>query len=78
MSRLAALVLLAVFLGAVPAAAQVVTGSTGAINGTAVDTTKAALPGVTVTITSPSMMGPRDTISDTQGRYQFAAIPPGQ
>lgn len=78
MDRLIAFVLLVVFLGAVPAAAQVVTGSTGAINGTAVDTTKGALPGVTVTITSPSMMGPRDTITDPQGRYQFAAIPPGQ
>jgi hypothetical protein len=38
-------------------AAQTVSATTGAINGRVTDNTDAVLPGVTVTIASPSMMG---------------------
>jgi hypothetical protein len=68
----------ALLLGlALPASGQVVTSTTGALNGTVTDNTKGVLPGVTVTIQSPQMMGTRDAVTDDQGRYQFAAIPPG-
>lgn len=63
---------------AAPSAAQVVTSTTGAINGAVSDNTKGVLPGVTVTIQSPQMMGAREGTTDEQGRYQFAAIPPGE
>src|SRR4029079_17271299 len=73
----ACLVLLALFVG-LPASAQVVTSSTGAINGVVTDTSKAVLPGVTITAQSAQMMGTRETVSDEQGRFQFAAIPRGE
>src|SRR5436190_8570816 len=73
-----ACVVLLVLLAGLPASAQVVTSSTGAINGVVTDTSRAVLPGVTVTAQSPQMMGTRETVSDEQGRYQFAAIPPGE
>src|SRR5690349_24747616 len=71
-------VVVAAFLAGVSASAQVVTNSTGAINGVVTDTSKAVLPGVTVTIQSPQMMGTREAVTDEQGKYQFAAIPPGE
>jgi hypothetical protein len=37
-----------------------------------------ALPGVTVTIASPNLQGTRTTVSDANGNYNFAAIPPGE
>jgi len=41
-----------------PAMAQTVTSTTGAINGTVTDSTKSVLPGVTVTLSGPSLMAP--------------------
>lgn len=35
------------------------------------------LPGVTVTITSPSLQGTRVAVTDANGNYQFPALPPG-
>jgi hypothetical protein len=51
--------------------------STGAITGTVYDDTGEALPGVSVTLTSPSMLGERTTVTDVEGAYRFPAIPPG-
>jgi hypothetical protein len=59
------------------AAGQTVSATTGAINGRVTDTTGAVLPGVTVTIASPSMMGTRTAVTTADGQYRFAAIPPG-
>ncbi len=50
---------------------------TGAIRGKVVDEQKATLPGVSVTLTSPSLMGPRTAITDISGEFRFPAIPPG-
>src|SRR5260221_14693458 len=36
------------------------------------------LPGVTITISSPNMQGPRTTVSGDNGGYQFSGIPPGE
>src|SRR5262245_39306460 len=57
--------------------AQAVTSGTGAINGRVTDNTDAVMPGVTVTITSPSQMGTRTAVTDADGTYRFAAVPPG-
>lgn len=76
MIRLLASALLCLSLAA-PAAAQAVSSTTGTINGKVTDNTKAVLPGVTITITSPALMGTRQDVSDAEGAYRFVAIPPG-
>ena len=35
------------------------------------------LPGVTVTISSPNLQGTRTAVTDVNGNYNFAALPPG-
>jgi Carboxypeptidase regulatory-like domain len=68
-----------VLLLALPAAlaAQTVSATTGAMNGRATDKTASVLPGVTVTIASPALMGTRTAITGDDGTYRFPAIPPG-
>jgi len=51
--------------------------STGTIQGRVSDAQGAVLPGVTVTATSPSMLGQQTTVSSETGNYRFPAIPPG-
>ena len=50
---------------------------TGAINGRVTDTSQALMPGVTVTLTSPSQMGTRTAVTDSDGLYRFTAVTPG-
>ncbi|MEA2004920.1 MAG: TonB-dependent receptor [Acidobacteriota bacterium] len=50
---------------------------TGAITGTVLDENRAPLPGVTVTLSSPKLMGTRSAITDYEGKYRFPALPPG-
>jgi hypothetical protein len=57
------------------AAAQAISGSQ--VQGTVVDATGAALPGVAVTITQTATGLVRTTTSDTEGRYLFQALPVG-
>ncbi len=76
MLRLALLSCLLACLAA-PVGAQTVSATTGAINGVVTDKTQAILPGVTVTISSPALMGTRDAVSDARGEYRFVAVPPG-
>jgi hypothetical protein len=57
--------------------AQTVSATTGALNGRVTDNTGAVLPGVAVTITSPSLMGARTATTSDEGQYRFPAIPPG-
>jgi hypothetical protein len=57
--------------------AQAVTSGTGAINGRVTDASDAVMPGVTVTITSPSQMGTRTAVTDADGTYRFTAVTPG-
>jgi len=52
---------------------------TGAITGRAVDSSGAVLPGVDVTISSPSMIGGgRSAVTDAQGVYRFTQLPSGE
>src|SRR5215213_2708438 len=74
---LSGIVCLVVLAGG-PAFAQAVGATTGAINGKASDATGGVMPGVTVTISSPSMQGVRTAVTDTEGSYRFPAIPPGE
>ncbi|HYB97207.1 MAG TPA: carboxypeptidase-like regulatory domain-containing protein, partial [Vicinamibacterales bacterium] len=61
-----------------PSFAQAVTSGTGAINGRVVDASGAVMPGVTVTISSPSQMGVRTAVTDADGNYRFTAVTPGE
>ena len=61
---------------ATPAHAQT---QTGVITGRATDSSGAALPGVTVSISSDNMIGgARTAVTDGQGVYRFTLIPGGQ
>ena len=55
--------------------AQVVTGT---ITGVVSDDSRAVLPEVTITVTSPALPGgPVTTITNAQGAYRFSTLPPG-
>ncbi|HUK14215.1 MAG TPA: carboxypeptidase-like regulatory domain-containing protein, partial [Thermoanaerobaculaceae bacterium] len=43
-----------------------------------VDDGKAPLPGVTVTVTSPSLQGARNAVTSVNGDYIFRFLPPGE
>jgi outer membrane receptor protein involved in Fe transport len=51
-------------------------GTTGNLTGT-VTSDGAALPGATVTATSPQLQGTRTVVSDANGNYNLTALPPG-
>ena len=51
--------------------------STGSIGGKVADASGGVLPGVSVTATSPSLMGVQTAVTDAGGAYRFPALPPG-
>ena len=63
------------FATAAPAAAQGV--QTGTIRGVVHDDQGLAVPGVTVTVTSTALQGPRTAVTDTTGAFAFPSLPPG-
>lgn len=61
-----------------PVAAQGGGASTTAtMQGRVTDSSGAVLPGVTVTATSPSMIGEQAQVTNENGSYRFPAVPPG-
>ena len=72
--RAVALVLILTVLSALPAAAQT-TGSS--LRGYVKDEQGGALPGVTVTATSPDMISPASGVTDGEGYYRLINLPPG-
>ncbi|HEX2695529.1 MAG TPA: TonB-dependent receptor [Acidobacteriota bacterium] len=50
---------------------------TGAITGKVMDEESNPLPGVTLTLTSPNLMGARSVVTDAGGIFRFPALPPG-
>lgn len=58
---------------AAPAAAQL----TGRLAGTVTDDSGSALPGVSVTVDSPNLMGSRTDFTDENGGFSFRILPPG-
>src|SRR5260370_35153651 len=51
--------------------------TTGSINGKVADSSGGVLPGVTVSVSSPSLMGVQSAVTDSGGNYRFPALPPG-
>src|SRR5207245_9181305 len=79
MTRLApvvALALIAVSIAAQPAAAQATT--TASLSGVVTDTTKAALPGASVTVRHLDTAQDRVVITDGAGRYRAEGLEPGR
>jgi Carboxypeptidase regulatory-like domain len=74
--RTATLVLTLIALTALPAIAQV-SSTTGAIIGTVADNTKAVMPGVTVTVSGPAIMGVRTAVTGAEGGFRIPALNPG-
>jgi hypothetical protein len=70
-------VLLTMFLGsAAPALAQFV--STSSIEGTVTDDSGGALPGVSVTLSSPALqVGQKVDVTNAEGHYRFPQLPAG-
>ncbi|MBA2302475.1 MAG: TonB-dependent receptor [Acidobacteria bacterium] len=68
------LVLMAALTIVPPTFAQETSGS---IAGTVVDASKAVLPGVTVTVVSPVLMGTKTTVTNERGEYFVRLLPPG-
>lgn len=60
-----------------PADAQV-SSTTGAIIGTVTDNSKAVMPGVTITVSGPALMGTRTVTTDPDGTYRIPSLPPGE
>jgi outer membrane receptor protein involved in Fe transport len=52
--------------------------TTGSIEGHLTDSFGGALPGVSVSATSPSLQGTRTTVADQTGLFRFPAVPPGE
>ncbi|HEX8252522.1 MAG TPA: TonB-dependent receptor [Thermoanaerobaculia bacterium] len=51
-------------------------GTTGSLSGT-VTSSGSPLPGVTVTVSSPSLQGTRSTVTNEAGGYSLPSLPPG-
>ncbi|HSB62338.1 MAG TPA: TonB-dependent receptor [Vicinamibacteria bacterium] len=64
----------ALLLAAVPAFAQ---RTTGQIVGTVTDESGGALPGVTVSLSGPTIVGTQTSTTNEDGFYRFVALPPG-
>jgi outer membrane receptor protein involved in Fe transport len=51
---------------------------TGTISGRVVDSSDLAVPGVTVTATSPNLQGARTTVTSANGDFILPSLPPGE
>jgi hypothetical protein len=74
-TSVAALACLCALLVATSVAAQ---GGNGSLRGTVVDEQGAAMPGVTVTATSPAALAPGTDVTDAEGNYRITNLPPGE
>jgi hypothetical protein len=73
--------LLILFVAAVlltPALATAQIGQTATLSGIVTDASGAVLPGVTVSVSSPALIGgSRTAVTDGSGAYRFPSLPPG-
>ena len=65
----------ALLLLAAPAWAQ---RTTGGVSGTVKDTSGAVLPGVTVAVSGPNIVGTQTSVTNGEGFYRFLNLPPGE
>src|SRR6059036_494457 len=68
------IVAIACVLMASPGYAQI---GQGRLTGTVTDAQGAVLPGVTVTATSPALIGVRTALTEADGKYLFPGMPSG-
>ena len=59
-------------------AASLFAQTSGGLTGRVTDSTGAALPGVTVEAKSPSLQGTRTVVTESDGAYRLALLPPGE
>jgi hypothetical protein len=64
-------------LGATSMSAHAQNNQTGNIHGTVTDESNAAMPGVTVTLTSSALIAPQVVTTDATGNYHFEQLPVG-
>jgi len=50
---------------------------TGSLRGVVTDSDGAPLPGVTITVTGPALMGSESAVTNTDGAYRIPVVPPG-
>jgi hypothetical protein len=67
---------IAVVLLLTPAAASAQRATTGTVTGKVVDSSGAVLPGATITLQSPEALGQFTAISDANGAFRIANLPP--
>jgi outer membrane receptor protein involved in Fe transport len=68
------LVVLALFVFASTAFAQI---PTARLNGRVADADGAAIPGVSISVTSPALQGQRTVVTDNSGEFLVPSLPPG-
>ncbi|HEY0320725.1 MAG TPA: TonB-dependent receptor [Pyrinomonadaceae bacterium] len=76
--RIVTLVMLALSMAALSMSAAAQTSTTGTIEGTVLDINGAAVPGVTVTVTSPNLITPQTATTNDEGHYRLLNLPPGR
>ncbi|HJR58456.1 MAG TPA: TonB-dependent receptor [Vicinamibacterales bacterium] len=74
MTRVVLLAMVLVAFGATPAVAQL---EPGRLTGIVSDPQGAVLPGVTVTATSPSLIGKQVAVTEEDGKFLFPSLPSG-
>jgi hypothetical protein len=72
---LGAVLALSAMLGGQAAAQGMQTGN---LSGTVISADDLTLPGATVTVTSPALLGTRSAVTDVNGNYIIRGLPPGQ
>jgi outer membrane receptor protein involved in Fe transport len=68
---------LALCLAGFASGAMAQTITTGSMEGRVVDPNGAAVPGVTVTVTSPNLITPQSATTNDDGRYRILSLAPG-
>lgn len=71
-------IILSVFVLCFSLVAFAQTSTTGVIEGTVVDVNGAAVPNVTVTVTSPNLISAQSAQTDGEGKYRILNLPPGR
>ena len=73
-----AVLVMCMFVSAIASpTAQTITATSGAVNGIVSDSSKAVVPGVTVSLSGASLLAIQTTLTDQAGTYRFSAVPPG-